>query len=400
MTILDRYILKHFVVNFIILFVVLFLFSCMVQLFVNMDRFVEAIDLIEGSESFTRWERLKTVVWMVIDFYGPQTAQFFTYLAGMVTVGAMGFTLVQLHRNRELIALLAAGVSLHRIVMSIIVVGLLISVLQFANRELVLPHLGPRLLRDYGELGQSELKGFSVLMARDSAGHLFYAHQYHSEQETMERVAIWQQSPDGKTLWRVTADSATWDGDGWSLENGVFVRSVGEDDFRSAGSEQVSEPFSNDPTFVSESDDQGRSGRLTPLPVSHIESNLDPTAVLLRRFGEYRQMLNLNQIGELIRRPGGYDVNDLIRIRYGRFSQVLINVLTLLIALPFFMLREPKNLLTQTVACAMIGITAQVGGAVGVAVGFPGVPAAASAFMIPLLVLLPLAVAMMGRVRT
>lgn len=380
MAILDRYILKHFLINFLILFSVLFLFTCMVQLFINLERFVEAADLIEGSEPYSNFDKLITILWLVFDFYTPQLSQFFTYLAGFVTVGAMGFTLVQLHRNRELTALLAAGISLHRIVMPIIVAGLILSMLQFANRELIMPILGPNLLRDYGQLGQHEMKGFPVQMARDGQGHLFYAYRYYPDEQMMERVVIWKQAEAGNIVWRITADSATWENDGWTLKNGELNQM------------KLKNSLTNMSTVnPSETDTQ---------TITHFASDLDPTTVLLRRYGEYRQMLNLKQIGELIENPGGYEVGDLIRIQYGRFAQVLINILTLVIALPFFMLREPKNLVVQTVICSALGLIAQISGALGVAVGFPGVPAAASAFIIPLLILLPLAVALMSTVET
>ncbi|MBL1218840.1 MAG: YjgP/YjgQ family permease [Planctomycetes bacterium] len=396
MTILDRYILKHFLINYLILFGVLYLFTCMVQLFVNLDRFVEAAEIIEGGDpNVSTVAHMYNIGWLIADYYIPQLAQFFAFLAGMITIGAMGFTLVQLHRNRELVALLAAGVSLHRAVMSIIIAGLVICLLQFANRELILPHLGPRLLRDYGQLGQPQVEGFSVQMAPDGQGRLFYAQSFAQDSSTMSGVVIWQQNAQGSLEWRIRADSATWDEQrkGWELENGVRQRLA-------SVVPNPLDPPSSPP--VDADDEQAASSVVLPQvqAIDFVESNLDPTAVLLRRYGEFRQMLNLNQINQLIERPSGYDVQELVRIRYGRFAQVLVNVLTLLIALPFFMLREPRNLVIQSVLCSGVGLTAQIAGAIGVAVGFPGIPAAAGAFLIPLLFLLPLAVALMGNVKT
>lgn len=408
MTIVDRYILKHFVINYLILFGVLYLFTCMVQLFINLDRFVEAAEAMEaGRSDVTAFAHMYTVGWLIADYYLPQLAQFFAFLAGLITIGAMGFTLVQLHRNRELVALLAAGVSLHRAVMSIIVAGLVICVLQFANRELILPQLGPRLLRDYGQLGRPHVDGFPVQMAPDGQGRLFYAGSFEQEASVMTGVVIWQQNQQGSLEWRIRADHATWDDDrkGWVLDNGVrqYLTST-----RSNPLEEMPVPAGTTPLPApSPTPQDGTHANVATAPTSpplaridFIDSNLDPTAVLLRRYGEFRQMLNLKQINQLIERPSGYDVQELVRIRYGRFAQVLVNVLTLLIALPFFMLREPRNLVIQSVMCSGVGLTAQIAGAIGVAVGFPGIPAAAGAFLVPLLFLLPLAVALMSNVKT
>ena len=68
--------------------------------------------------------------------------------------------------------------------------------------------------------------------------------------------------------------------------------------------------------------------------------------------------------------------------------------------MPFFMLREPQNLAAPIVWCSIIGLGAQIGGAVGVTIGVPFVPPAASVFLIPLVVLLPLAVYRLTHVET
>jgi len=372
MTFLDRYILRQFFVNFLLLFALLFTFTCMIDLFLNIDRFVEAVDARVPVAGISGLARVRETAWMIFDFYAPRAFQFYSLLLGIITIAAVGFTLVQLHRHRELTAVLAAGVSLHRVAMPLIVAVISLNVLQLINREVFLPRMAPLLLRDHGEIGRPEVEGFRVNMASDGPNRVIYSPWYSPAAETLDQPFIWEYGDTDELTRLITAASAHWVGDGWALENGKATRLSSEDH------------------------------TTAPLPesIARFDSHLDPTGLLMRRHLEFRQMLNLRQLGELMERESTRGVDELERMRYGRFAQALINILTLLISLPFFLLREPRNLLAQSVNCSAVGLTAQIGGAVGVTVGLPIIPPAASVFCIPLLILLPLAVWRMMKVET
>ncbi len=372
MTFLDRYILRQFFLNFVLLFSLLFIFTCMIDLFLNIDRFVEAVDATVPAEGLSALGRAWATAWMVIDFYGPRAFQFYSFLLGIITIGAVGFTLVQLHRHREMTAVLAAGVSLHRVAMPLIVAIVGLNVLQLLNREIALPRLAPLLLRNHGEIGQPEVEGFRVNMASDGPRRVIYSQWFSPAKKDLTRPFIWEYDDTDELSRIITATSAHWVGDGWALVDGKATR------------------LSSDTMTTAP----------PPEPIDKIESQLDPTGLLMRRHLEFRQMLNLRQLSELVQRESTRGVDELDRMRFGRFSQVLINILTLLITLPFFLIREPRNLLVQSVNCSAVGLTAQIGGAVGVTVGIPLVPPAASVFAIPLLILLPLAVWRMMKVET
>lgn len=372
MTFLDRYILRQFFFNFAVLFGLLFVFTCMIDLFLNVDRFIEAVDAIVQGRDVSTWVRLRTTAAIVIDFYWPRIFQFYAFLLGIVSIGAIGFTLVQFHRHREMTATLASGVSLHRIVMPLILAAVGLNLLLITNRELVLPRIAPLLLRDHGSIGQETVDGFRVNLAADRDRFVFYARFYQPSEETLEELTVWEYEDSGELARIIRADSATWAENGWALTNGVAI------------------PLTSSTTMTAEQ----------PSPIDFLRSNLDPDGLLLRRHLEFRQMLSLRQIGEIIDRSTVGGLEDLMRMRFGRFAQILINLLTLLIVLPFFMLREPANLVTQIVWCSAGGLAAQIGGAVGVTVGVPLLPPAASVFFIPLVILLPLAVLRITRVQT
>lgn len=415
MSILDRYILRQFIVNFMILFAVLFMFYCMVDLFTNLSEFFEAANdviaetrrveaatetlatetsgvegqtpendetasgdggfmsvVVEDIEVPTSVETIAVVCSLIWQYYWPQFFLFYAYLVGLITVGACGFTLVQLHRNRELIAVMAAGVSLHRVAMPLVIAGICLNVLQFANREVILHRLAPQLLRGHSQVQHEELVNFRVSMIADGFGRVFYAREFDRATNRLQSPIIWVWDDQGHFKHRIRAEEAVWSGTGWDLINATA------DEASLTTQDEISDPS------IAE----------------HIETDLDPTTILMRRYGQYRQLLNLQQIGELIRKPGLYNVDDLMRIRFGRFGQFVTNILTLLIGIPLFLLREPRNVLVQSIKCAGLGMFAQIGGALTTAIGLPGIPSYVSVFVFPLLILLPLATMMVSQVET
>jgi len=388
MTLLDRYILKQFLFNFLILFLILFLFSSIVDLFVNINGVIESVDANTASAQATgSLNHILYVISFIGRFYFPRLFQFYAFLVGLLTIGATGFTLVQLHRHRELTAVLAAGVSLHRVALPIIAAAIILNVFQFINREIFLPHYAPVLIRSQSEFGLNTIRAFRVPLLRDSEGNMFYAAKYFPNEHKMERVVILKFNNDLILTSRINADSAVWQPQPDLKQQGILGKWIFENGRHAA---------------IRTTTTSTATTNLKPQPVSEIQTDLDPTRLMLYRHREYRQMLSLKQINELEESAGTNqsEHEELQRVRYGRFAQILINLLTLLITLPFFLLRSPANLLTQSVKCAALGITAQIGGAIGTAVGFPGIPPVASVFLFPLLILLPLAVALMSRVET
>ena len=97
--------------------------------------------------------------------------------------------------------------------------------------------------------------------------------------------------------------------------------------------------------------------------------------------------------------PSVVDIDALLRFRYARFTAVLINMLVFVIALPFFLLREPANLLRQSVLCAGASIPAMMGALLALAVNLPGIPPAVGVFL-PALVLLPVSMFMVTLIKS
>jgi lipopolysaccharide export system permease protein len=374
MLIIDRYILTRFAVNFITLFSLLFAFAVAIDVILNLDRFVDpARDLAGSGASLVKF--LGAFALLVADFQGPRVFQFYAYLHGLAAVGAMAFTLANMHRNRELAAVLASGVSLRRIAMPFIIAMFCLSVAQLLNQELLLPKVAPLVLRDYGDVGRMGVDSFPIRFTPDGAGNLLQAPKFDPHMNLLSYPTILQRDERGRTVRRVTAHSAVWSADegAWRLQNGQAIRLTGA---AMTGPEETA-----DDAAVGSSE-----------PLDWFQTNLTPHVLLLRRYNQFVAMLSLQQIRQMLDAPrvSEHDVSrraSLLRQMYARLASVLANMLVLGLSLPCFLLREPANLLRQSVLCAGMAIPATVGSAIGMMMPLPGVPPAAGVFL-PVIVLL------------
>ncbi|MBZ0170981.1 MAG: hypothetical protein K8E66_01240, partial [Phycisphaerales bacterium] len=98
-------------------------------------------------------------------------------------------------------------------------------------------------------------------------------------------------------------------------------------------------------------------------------------------------------------RRSGADRDRLERIRWGRVSVMLASLLSLVVAMPFFLQKTPGSSIVRALRCAPVAIVALMGGVLGSSAPIPGVPPALGVFL-PVLILLPVAVASVSTVRS
>jgi len=378
MSLLDRYIARQFIANIAMLFVALFAIILIIDFSLQFDEYTEIASRLAREWKWPRSELRESglAVVLVLDLWWPRFFQLFTFMQGLVMVGAMGFTAAQMVRHREFVAMLAGGISLHRIARPILIVALAFTVLQALNHEVLLPRLAPLLTREKKEAGTRQLGVTRQPLCADSSGRLFYARAFNLDLETLEDVRVWERDERGLMTRRITAARAAWDGRGWVLEDGA-----------------------------AETRQTGTDARREVLPIGRIDTDLDPTALKLRRFEGFAANLSTPQLTELIHRfqaqprPPEARIAKLERLRYGRFAVMLCNILGLLICMPFFVRREPANMVVQSLYCAPVAVASVLGGAIGATASVPGLPPQVSVFL-PVMVLVPLAIASVTSVKT
>ncbi|NQX96214.1 MAG: LptF/LptG family permease [Erythrobacter sp.] len=374
MTTLDRYIAKQFMINVIALTVILFSFVVVIDASLNIDEFLQrAGDLAKqrGEEAPGAVRRWLVTLLLIADFWWPKLLQLYSFLIGMILVGAMGFTFSQMSRNREFIAMMAAGVGLHRVMKPVMVIAALFMVLQVVNTEIIIPRVAPLLVRDHDDIGKRSLGSDVVPLTLDGSGRLFRAANFDADSNTLDGVYILERDENGKATRAITAQTATYRDGGWDFTDG-----------------------------------QAKArGNLTPQPpvaIERIETSLDPNTLRMNRYESYAQSLSFAQVSQMLSRPTLIDPdkrNRYARIKWGRFAIVLSALLALLISMPYFVTREPRNMVMQSIKCAPIAIVALIGGVLGASASIPGLPAAVGVF-IPVMILSIVAVAQTSAIKT
>jgi len=384
---LDRYIARLYLTNIAILLVLLFSFVVMIDASLNMQRFADAAvkNAVSAGEELKGVRKMLSAALLVVDLWWPRLLQLYNYLIGLVLVGAMGFTFAQLVRQRELVAVMASGVSLYRLMRPVMVVAAMMLLLQVANQELVLPRISHLLIRDNMEAGKRDISGFPVTLRPDSEGRVFYADRFDPASRTMTGVRIWERDSQQKT-WRtvgqITAASATFDlqSRSWRFTRGVVQRA------RTG----AATPGSGEPVELG-----------PPVPIQSLKSDLDDTGLVARERQSFAQNLSWRQIGDLLMSPRLHpDVREqLSRVAWGRLANYVCVLLSLIVAIPFFLTREPKNMVLQSVKCAPVAVGSLVGSTLAILSPIPGLPVELAVFL-PVLALLPTAIAMGTSVKT
>ncbi|MBC8373821.1 MAG: LptF/LptG family permease [Planctomycetes bacterium] len=139
---LDRYIVRTFLSTAFLFLVVMLTLRIVLDLFFNMDEFTEQ------SGSFLG------VLGDIWEYYATQSLVYFIELGGLIIVASAGFSLAKMNYTNELTAMLASGVSLHRVVLPIIICSMLMGGVVILDQELLVPRFAHILIRKHDEAGK------------------------------------------------------------------------------------------------------------------------------------------------------------------------------------------------------------------------------------------------------
>ncbi len=375
MTLLDRYIARQFLINFGVLLLIMGALVIVVDFSLQYDEYWEIAEGLVGSDAaHASLRRALLSLFLVWDLWWPRLFQLYSYLLGVLMIGAVGFTCSQMVRHREFVAMLAGGLSLHRVARPILLVSFVLIGAQVLDREVVLPRLATLLTREKNDAGKRGLGTTRQPLCIDANGRLFYIRRVDLDRQKLEGLLVWDRDAQGLMTRRIGAPEALWDGTRWVLTDGV-------------------------------AESRTPDGTVRREPIGTVETDLDPTALRLKRFEGFANNLSTAQVSTLLDRlrqssqPPVARIEALERNRTGRYAAMVCNVLALLVCLPFFLRREPVNVLAQSLRVAPIAILATLGSQITTTAGIPGLPAQVGVF-VPVMVLLPLAIHAITSVRT
>lgn len=334
---LDRYIIKQFLQNYVILCVVLSGLYVLVDLIVDLDEFLKA-----GREHADRLGGvIPATAWVMADYYGPVLLLIFSAMSGLLVVAAMGFTIAQLQRTREITAILASGISLYRVAAPVLIAGFAINLLVLPVQELAIPPLAEKLVRSKSQVGQPTITDKPVHYARDESGSLISAASFSAESQAMTGVRIIERDDTGRQMRLIRADRATWSDSKkvWLLEGGQAFQTVTSDTLPEAlGGESVGQ----------------------------YRTELSPEVMINRQAALF---VRLQSIKDLQRMRGNAALSpqqrdQITQVMWGRFTTLVLGVLILLMGLPYFLTRVPGNMLINSAKAAGLTIGAWSAGLV------------------------------------
>ena len=339
MKIIDRYVILSFIRNYIISFMVL------VGMYVVLDMVFNFNNLVDlRSSDVSGVQSLLGALYDIFDYYFYQCFLIFVHLSGIIPVVAAAFTLMRLSRFNELTALLAAGVPLLRIAAPVILVAVVLNGLLLVDQELIIPAMIPKLIREHDDVHRGPRNYYGLEAMQDSGGGLVYAARYFP-------------NPPGKTPYMIDMDVIEHE----QIEklDGGRPRKL----MVPSAHLQADEAHWNP---VTQQWDLSHGRRVTgllketvspPQPWAAYKSNVTPEEIALYRSGSFVELLPTRRIDQLLDRPNMYGKIDLLRVKHWRFTQPLMNVILLLLAIPCVLTREPNTLKTAaTKTLILMGI--------------------------------------------
>ncbi|OQY08071.1 MAG: hypothetical protein B6I25_00210 [Planctomycetales bacterium 4572_13] len=325
MKILDRYIAKNFLYGyFISLFVMIGMFLT-IDLFMNLDEFAELL----GMEDATGHEMTMMDVMMnVVRFYGIRCALWYKDMAGMIIVIAAVFSLTRMTRSNELVAVMASGMSLKRILAPILLLSVFLTGLMVADQEFLIPKYAYELTREHDELSYEN--AYDIWFVGDDRGSLFCSQEYDEKTKTLDEPFIIIREPvDGSgDIYRVTgkirAASAVYD-----AQRGGWVLTGGQQMLLGGGDTELTE---------------GRQSK----SIDFYKSNLTAGDIPIRKREGFKSLLSLRQLTELENNTGvrTTDMAALALQKHSRVTKPIINLIMLMVALPVLVCRDPKAMKT------------------------------------------------------
>jgi lipopolysaccharide export LptBFGC system permease protein LptF len=319
MKILDKYVAKNFLIGYAIAFCVLIGLRVIIDLFVNLDEFTEHADL--GNVA---------IIKNILSFYGLHITLYFRDFAGMITVVAAAFSMAKMVRSNELVAVMASGVSLKRVIWPIVVLALLLTGLFVIDQELLIPPLADKLVR-----GQDAIPGeesYDVWFIADGNGSLICSERFDVKTSTLYNPTIIIRRKTAKPgIWevigRILAEKAvdTHNTGKWVLINGRFTE---------------------------------RDTTKAPQPIASYPSDITAKDIPVRRKSRHKTLLSSRQLSVLAAQ--GTKIKDLPQLysqKHFRVTEPIINFVMLMVCLPILVCRDPKSMKSSVmISFTMVGV--------------------------------------------
>jgi LPS export ABC transporter permease LptF/LPS export ABC transporter permease LptG len=302
------------------------------------------IGVVDLLQTLDRFLRVKPPFTTILEHFAYRLPGELYKGLPMIVLIATVFLFLSLTRERELDALKAAGISLYRASLPVLLVAGAISVLAVAFQETMLPDINAKSeevdrVKIRGQLPR-HLQRQTQIWYRSSDTRFFRMALLDPVGKSMEGLTVLDISRDFRLLERLDARTAQWSPEGWQVTDGVFRR-VGPQN------RVTSEMFDS---------------RMLAMP-EHIDDFIQ-----LQNAPDTMSFLELRAYVARLR-DGGHRVTRYLVQLYSKLSFPLVHVIMALVAIPFALVSPRSG-----------GRAMGIGVAIVIAVGYWVVHSVALAF--------------------
>jgi lipopolysaccharide export LptBFGC system permease protein LptF len=310
MSTIDRYLARTFVGSYLLLMLVGFGLYVGSDVLVNLDEFTK-----------DRTLSASTVLLNMADYYGNNLALYYQQLGGAMLTVAAGFTFAMMMKNNELVPLVAAGVPLQRLARPVLLCSVVLVAAWVANSEVLVPRLAHKIARQHDDL--AETRQVDVRCVRDDRNAILIAHELHVQPGLLRGVHIIEPDEQGAPKSLIRADGAHYD-----AARGTWVLDRGARQVMGAAFEGA---------------ELGRAIHWEPL--AEYPFALSPEQILLRQSSQWADLMSISQMKSLLRSRNLPNLAAVAKSLDIRITQIPLVWILMLLAIPFFLTREPGNVL-------------------------------------------------------
>ncbi len=302
MRILDRYILGEYLRNLVLSLAVFILLVLVVDLWEKIDTYIDH----------------QTPVSTVLRYYGYRIPYILSITLPMSMLLASLFSVGQMTRHNELVAIKSAGISVRRTLAPLLFLAAAVSLFSLLFDEYVVPRANQETHRieDYDIRKKPRRSGSirrNVHLLGDG-GRIYLIKVYDADNREMTDVVM-QRFARNALQERIDAKRAVWDDEGWLLRDGV-VRA-----FSDTG--EIATPFS-----------RLRRPEMRETPEDFAREEKDPEDMNFRELGEYIHKI----------RAGGSDVGKLRVEQHLKIAFPFASLIVVLLGASLSALRRKSGL--------------------------------------------------------
>jgi len=214
MKILDRYLIKNFLLP---LLYCLFLFCF---LYVIVDIFGHLDEILKN----------KVPLAMLVKYYSSFIPLIFVQTTPIAALLSIVYMMSVFNKNNELTAAKACGISIMRLLLPVFAIGVVLSLFSFLVNENVVPKsivTANKIKSDYIEKSpdrQKNIKLINDLTVYGKDNQLIYSKEFDLTKNTLKDIIIMERDKSQRLRRKILAQKAIWNGSDWVFSNCVIYR--------------------------------------------------------------------------------------------------------------------------------------------------------------------------------